>query len=81
MTVPLVRPVIASLAVAVAFLAPAASLAVSEDVRTLLQALLIQAPTREVNAPAFSLSDTDGAAVRLVDYRGRTVLIYFWTTY
>jgi cytochrome oxidase Cu insertion factor (SCO1/SenC/PrrC family) len=78
---PLVRLVIASLAVAVAFLAPAASLAASADVRTLLQELLIQVPTREVSAPPFSLSDTNGAPVRLADYKGRAVMIYFWTTY
>ena len=77
----LIRPMIASLAVAVAFLAPASSLAVSEDVRSLLQELLIQVPAREVNAPPFSLSDTNGATVRLADYKGRAVMIYFWTTY
>ena len=29
-------------------------------------------------APAFSLSDQDGKTVRLSDYRGRKVLIYFY---
>lgn len=77
----LVRSMIASLAAAVAFLAPVASLAVSEDVRALLRELLIQVPAREVNAPPFSLSDTNGAPVRLADYKGRAVMIYFWTTY
>jgi cytochrome oxidase Cu insertion factor (SCO1/SenC/PrrC family) len=77
----LVRPMIASLAAVVAFLAPAAALAVSEDVRALLRELLIQVPAREVNAPPFSLSDTNGAPVRLADYKGRAVMIYFWTTY
>jgi cytochrome oxidase Cu insertion factor (SCO1/SenC/PrrC family) len=77
----LVRPMIASLAAVVAFLAPAAALAVSEDVRALLRELLIQVPAREVNAPPLSLSDTNGAPVRLADYKGRAVMIYFWTTY
>ena len=77
----LVRSMIAFLAAAAAFLAPAASLAVSEDVRALLRELLIQVPAREVNAPPFSLSDTNGAPVRLADYKGRAVMIYFWTTY
>jgi cytochrome oxidase Cu insertion factor (SCO1/SenC/PrrC family) len=77
----LVRSMIASLAAAAAFLAPAAALAVSEDVRALLRELLIQVPAREVNAPPFSLSDTNGAPVRLADYKGRPVMIYFWTTY
>lgn len=77
----LVNPMIAALGVVVACLAPAPALAVSEDVRSLLQELLIQAPAREVNAPPVSLSDTTGAPVRLADYKGRAVMIYFWTTY
>jgi hypothetical protein len=77
----LVSPTIASLVVAVAFLAPATSLAVSEGVRTLLQELLIQVPSREVNAPPFSPSDTNGATVRLADYKDRAVMLYFWTTH
>ena len=77
----LVNPMIASLAVVVACLAPTPALAVSEDVRSLLQELLIQVPAREVNAPPFSVSDTNGAPVRLADYKGRAVMIYFWTTY
>jgi hypothetical protein len=52
-----------------------------EDVRALLRELSIQVPAREVNAPPFSLSDTGGAPVRLADYKGRAVMIYFWTTY
>jgi hypothetical protein len=72
---------IASLAAVVAFLAPMAALAVSEDVRALLGELLIQVPSREVNAPPFSLSGINGAPVRLADYKGRAVMIYFWTTY
>jgi cytochrome oxidase Cu insertion factor (SCO1/SenC/PrrC family) len=72
---------IASLAAVVAFLAPMAALAVSEDVRALLRELLIQTPAREVNAPPFSLSDINGAPIRLADYKGRAVMIYFWTTY
>jgi cytochrome oxidase Cu insertion factor (SCO1/SenC/PrrC family) len=77
----LVRPMIASLAVAVAFLAPVTAVAASEHVRALLRELLIQVPAREVTAPPFSLSDTNGAPVRLADYKGRAVMIYFWTTY
>jgi cytochrome oxidase Cu insertion factor (SCO1/SenC/PrrC family) len=77
----LVRPMIVFLAVVVAFLAPVTALAVSEDARALLRELLIQVPAREVSAPPFSLSDTNGATVRLADYKGRAVMIYFWTTY
>ena len=75
------RGLIVSLAVVVAVLAPAASLAVGEEVRGLLRELSIQAPSREVSAPPLSLPDTSGAPVRLADHKGRAVMIYFWTTY
>lgn len=77
----LLRSMTASLATAMAFLAPVSALAVSEDVRALLGELLIQVPAREVNAPPFSLSGSNGAPVRLADYKGRAVMVYFWTTY
>jgi hypothetical protein len=32
-------------------------------------------------APAFSLPDLDGNSARLADYRGRVVLLAFWTTW
>jgi cytochrome oxidase Cu insertion factor (SCO1/SenC/PrrC family) len=73
--------VIGSLGLVAALLAPASSLAVSEDVRSLLRELSIQVPSREVGAPQFSLPDVKGASVRLADYKGRAVMIYFWTTY
>jgi len=73
--------VIGSLGLVAALLAPANSLAVSEDVRSLLRELSIQAPSREVGAPQFSLPDLKGASVRLADYKGRALMIYFWTTY
>jgi cytochrome oxidase Cu insertion factor (SCO1/SenC/PrrC family) len=73
--------VIGSLGLVAAFLAPANSLAVSEDVRSLLRELSIHVPSREVGAPQFSLPDVKGASVRLTDYKGRAVMIYFWTTY
>ena len=70
-----------SLWLVAALLTPANSLAVSEDVRSLLRELSIQVPSREVGAPQFSLPDVKGASVRLSDYEGRAVMIYFWTTY
>jgi cytochrome oxidase Cu insertion factor (SCO1/SenC/PrrC family) len=73
--------VIGSLWLVAALLAPATSLAVSEDVRSLLRELSIQVPSREVGAPPFVLPDVKGASVRLADYKGRAVMIYFWTTY
>jgi peroxiredoxin len=35
----------------------------------------------KVAAPDFELSDTDGQTHRLSDYRGKTVIINFWTTW
>jgi len=73
--------VIGSLWLAAALLAPANSLAVSEDIRSLLRELSMQVPSREVGGPPFVLPDVKGASIRLSDYRGRAVMIYFWTTY
>ena len=32
-------------------------------------------------APAFALPDIDGRTARLEDYRGKVLLLFFWTTY
>jgi len=32
-------------------------------------------------APAFSLPSLDGRAVRLEDFRGKVVLLFFWATW
>ncbi len=32
-------------------------------------------------APAFRLSDLEGQMVSLQDYRGKVVMLYFWTTW
>ena len=32
-------------------------------------------------APAFSLPDLEGKTVRLEDYRGKTLLLFFWATW
>jgi cytochrome oxidase Cu insertion factor (SCO1/SenC/PrrC family) len=32
-------------------------------------------------APAFSLPSIDGRAVRLEDFRGKVVLLFFWATW
>lgn len=65
----------------VVFLMPGVTRALEEDVRSLLQVLSIQAPASEIAAPAFMLRDVNGATVRLADYQGRVVMLYFWTTW
>ena len=35
----------------------------------------------KVPAPDFTLQDTEGRSHRLSDYRGKTVIINFWTTW
>jgi len=52
-----------------------------DDVQGLLHTLGIQSPPGELAAPSFALPDTKGSPVRLSEYRGRTVMLYFWTTY
>jgi cytochrome oxidase Cu insertion factor (SCO1/SenC/PrrC family) len=32
-------------------------------------------------APAFTLPDLDGKPVKLEDYRGRALLLFFWATW
>ena len=32
-------------------------------------------------APAFSLPDLDGKTVKLEDFRGKTLLLFFWATW
>jgi hypothetical protein len=73
--------VIGCLGLAAALVAPAKSLAVSEEDRSLMRELLNQEPSREPGAPPFVLPDVKGASVRLSDYEGRAVMIYFWTTW
>jgi len=81
MMTPRVRSAIASLTLTVAFLTPAVSQALSEQVRTVLRELFIQVPEHPVPAPPFSLPGPGGAPVQLADHKGRAVMIYFWTTY
>jgi len=75
------RVVIGSLVVAMGFLFAAAARAGEDDVRSLLETLGIQVPSRMAAAPAFALPDVSGRTVRLVDYQGRTLMLYFWTTW
>ncbi len=45
-----------------------------------IDARFIQLKKQET-APNFILSDLDGKQVQLTDFRGKTILIYFWTTW
>jgi hypothetical protein len=75
------RVVIGSLVVAMGLLLVLAARAGEDDVRSLLETLGIQVPPREVAAPAFALPDVTARTVRLADYQGRTLMLYFWTTW
>jgi len=51
-----------------------------DEVKRLLRALWMDAPAARLLPPAFSLPDTGGSPVRLADFEGRVVMLYFWTT-
>jgi cytochrome oxidase Cu insertion factor (SCO1/SenC/PrrC family) len=68
------RPVLAA-AAAVALLATAAVAAPD------FAALKVQPYEPPKAAPEFSLPDLDGKTVRLEDFRGKTLLLFFWATW
>jgi cytochrome oxidase Cu insertion factor (SCO1/SenC/PrrC family) len=37
--------------------------------------------SEKLNAPGFRIEDVDGNQVKLKDYRGKIVLLFFWTTW
>jgi peroxiredoxin len=41
----------------------------------------VKSPKDAKAAPAFSLKDSNGATVKLADYRGKVVLLNFWATW
>jgi hypothetical protein len=55
--------------------------AAAQDVPALARALGLDRPGATLTAPSFALPDLDGRSVRLDDLRGRSVMLYFWTTY
>jgi len=75
------RSLVALLLVVSTALFPVSLTAAGEDVRSLLEALRIDIPAQPLAAPAFSLPDLNGTLVRLADFRGRIVMLYFWTTW
>ena len=75
------RSLVALLLVVSTALFPVSLTAAGEDVRSLLEALRIDIPAQPLAAPAFSLPDLNGTPVRLADFRGRIVMLYFWTTW
>ena len=71
-----------TLMVALAVLVIPVALQAAEDkVSSLLSELRVPVPPRAVPAPAFSLQDVNGKSVHLTEYKGRPVMVYFWTTY
>jgi hypothetical protein len=75
------RVVIGSLVVAMGLLLVLVARAGEDDVRSLLETLGIQVPSRMAAAPVFALPDVSGRTVRLEDYQGRTLMLYFWATW
>ena len=47
----------------------------------LMSSMKISKVTEEVLAPDFMLRDLSGETIRLSDYRGKVVLLNFWTTW
>ena len=51
------------------------------DIAKLLSSLNIYHFSKSIEAPAFELPSIDGEMVSLSQYRGKVVLISFWTTW
>jgi hypothetical protein len=51
------------------------------DTPELWEAVELDRPTRPIDAPRFALPDLDGRRSELDAFRGRVVLLYFWTTW
>jgi len=47
----------------------------------LMGSMKIAKVTKEILAPDFMLRDLSGETIRLSDYRGKVVLLNFWTTW
>lgn len=44
-------------------------------------AMGVARPLKSFEAPSISLGDLSGRPFRLKDFRGRVVMLYFWTTW
>lgn len=72
---------VGALALSLAVVTAAQSVAGQDEVRRLLEAFWMDIPVRPLLAPSFALPSLDGTQVRLVDLQGRMVMLYFWTTW
>jgi cytochrome oxidase Cu insertion factor (SCO1/SenC/PrrC family) len=75
------RMVIAAVVLVGILLGLASHPGADEETQRLLQALGVDRPARPMLAPPFTLPDLNGISIRLVDLQGRSVMLYFWTTW
>jgi cytochrome oxidase Cu insertion factor (SCO1/SenC/PrrC family) len=70
-----------ALAAVVALLVLAGTPAWAADTPALWDAAEVSRALQVIEAPGFALPDPDGRRTTLESFRGRVVLLYFWTTW
>ena len=77
----MMAPMTRLLAAAVVLLLCAGGLARAAETPDLWDAVEVNRAIRPFEAPRFALPDLDGQRSGLDAFRGRVVLLYFWTTW